>query len=756
MVEEKKFFTLKVHLNDRKPEDEIPPMALYLMSPAGSVQKKLAAVKDSKIDIMRDWKKHRGLLAFGPDVKDIKDIRPQSLAFFHAETAMAEWSAHKEIGIAREDWRKFFFGVACVKGSVRKCFYLPPHPPWPPWPPQPWPPWPPLPPWHKVCVPICQGVVEIYERVCCCREISIIYPLYEELLKKLKELLERWPPIPWPPIPWPPEPEPPVPPIEPVVPDLIKEPRPIPEPIPGPIDFKHAEIQNIKKFEAETDLLKMVPPSPRLAADLVALKSMPRNDGIAYIEKHPYLVTLLCFPWKCKIRKVGEAFIRPDGSFSFCYRTPPIFYMYGMKCKTTYYYKVKQWQDNQWVYIYDGGAAYDYFMGNDYADLEVWNHLARACEPVPEPPPHDKPYVMLETIGHISSHRLVSPVQNAEMGINSGLPDNAGLVDPPSSGVSALGKLNNRPWAKTLRFRLLFQDGMKNLGAKYYRISIVGVVNSNGNPPSGAIPRPLISPLSWSRFEYINNKIQVTSHLLGPHTLTDQSGKTQTGLYEIPYYNAAKPWRFYQFHNYWDTSLEENGKHLVIVEVFDEHGNRLRPNGSAGDGIDKNFDFIRQTDDTNLTPVPFAALTHIFWTDKQPCYGDIVDLRVDGTASTKECQFLTGTANTELSVGYKAYHVNGPPGEPFMHYHNLRCRRGLNGPYFWLVNNKGENAPTPPTGATAESNRLKFQDMLAGLTEPKCSFSLFLNVYAKHTNGSRRIDEYDRYDQGAFALEITP
>ena len=35
----------------------------------------------------------------------------------------------------------------------------------------------------------------------------------------------------------------------------------------------------------------------------------------------------------------------------------------------------------------------------------------------------------------------------------------------------------------------------------------------------------------------------------------------------------------------------------------------------------------------------------------------------------------------------------------------------------------------------------------------ECTFAMNLRVRAKHTNGSRRISEYDRADQAAFALE---
>ena len=96
-----------------------------------------------------------------------------------------------------------------------------------------------------------------------------------------------------------------------------------------------------------------------------------------------------------------------------------------------------------------------------------------------------------------------------------------------------------------------------------------------------------------------------------------------------------------------------------------------------------------------------------------------------------------------------------------MYYYELFYHRGLNGPtvYFQTL---GDNAP--PTllgGGAAESTPLTFASMLAD-PQPgdpnhlmkKCTFALNLRVYAKHTNGSRPLTEYNREDQAAFALEI--
>jgi hypothetical protein len=190
----------------------------------------------------------------------------------------------------------------------------------------------------------------------------------------------------------------------------------------------------------------------------------------------------------------------------------------------------------------------------------------------------------------------------------------------------------------------------------------------------------------------------------------------------------------------------------VSVEVFDAAGNRLRPTGATGAGLDRNFDFLRWVDPVNTTAVPYARLNHVFWSDKQPVYGDIEDLRKNGVANTEECQFMEGSARSTFSAGFRAFHNNGPAGETFMYYYHLWYHRGLNGPNV-NIETGGQNAPaTRALGPAAVSTPQTFGAMLGEHT--KCTFAVNLRVYAKHWNGGDRIDAYDREDQAAFALEI--
>jgi hypothetical protein len=488
--------------------------------------------------------------------------------------------------------------------------------------------------------------------------------------------------------------------------------------------------------------------SERLVEDLAVLEKLPVAEASQYVLERVHLQHLLC---TCSMRKVGEAVLNPDGSFALCYYKPFLLHPIWMKCSTSYAYKVRQWQENQWVTIYDGVAKHEYFDADEEAVLHA-GFKARTCgESGEQPVPHHKPFVMLEDIGSTRSHHLVSPAQAALDGIGSPLPDNGGLVFPPPVGESADGHMYNCPWSQTLGLRLFVHPDMQGLGAAYYRISVARADN-DGNPLGGAMPVPLSAELAWSKFVYVGGNVHVQGEVLGPFTKVDANGVTQSGLYRIPYRDSGHLWLDAQFHGYWNTVAEPNGRHLVSVEVFDDAGNRLRPAGATGDGADRNFDFLRWIEAGSTVAAPYAKLNHVFWTDRLPVYADIEDLRQNGVANIQECQFMVGAAASTFSAGFRAFHTNGPAGETFMYYYTLWYHRGLNGPNV-TIETSGANAPaTRDAGAAAVSTPQTLLAMLGSHT--KCTFAVNLRAYAKHWNGGDRVREYDREDQAAFALEI--
>ena len=125
----------------------------------------------------------------------------------------------------------------------------------------------------------------------------------------------------------------------------------------------------------------------------------------------PYLTAYIC---SCAIRKVGEAFIAPGGTFDFCYWRPRRPFSHS-HCFTTFAYRVKQQIGGVWVTVYDGLAGHDYFAQGEEADLHTSNSQARPCGDGPEPPDPGEglPFVMLEHVTGAGTHHFNFPVQSA-------------------------------------------------------------------------------------------------------------------------------------------------------------------------------------------------------------------------------------------------------------------------------------------------------------------------------------------------------
>jgi hypothetical protein len=194
---------------------------------------------------------------------------------------------------------------------------------------------------------------------------------------------------------------------------------------------------------------------------------------------------------------------------------------------------------------------------------------------------------------------------------------------------------------------------------------------------------------------------------------------------------------------------------MLILEVFDAAGARIKPNGAAGPGAGKPFEFRRWSSDTVTANVPFADCAHLFWIDNLKVFGDIEDLRQNGVRNSDECQFMSGTPNDQFSIGYRAYHVNGISNtDSFMYWHTITWQRGLNGATGNLAPEVSPTTDAGEGGAAAQSGSASFGTML-GINK-RCSFSVTLSVYAKHWNGGTRISAYDYYETASFALDQGP
>ncbi len=570
------------------------------------------------------------------------------------------------------------------------------------------------------CQVVCNGTVEVYRRTCCChREWLFEDPRLPKLIRELEVLvhgLDRPPIGPWPPLPDPPP------------------------------EFSLAQQLTGLPFLKEGTL---DPKTLNARQDLAAIRRLPSAEAAAYIRARPYL-------WVCscgRATKVAQGPIQPDGTFSICWWEFPR--LQRARCYDQYAYVVKQVINGVTVTIYNGLAANIWFDQTDDAELTTYSSLARVCR---DNGARDDAYVYLELIGDTEAWHLKTPNSTgwdsvAAPAFNDGLAFPSG--DPASSAPY------DRPWGGTLKLYFKFSEGLRDVGAKYYRLSVRDA-DVSGNPVG---PRTYIGDgLSWEKSVGAGVTVPVS---LGPVPPATVGG--QNNLYIIPYDHDAD-WDADQYHAYLNTTQVEWSepnepedppvRRLLTLEVFDDAGRRLRPNGTPPTGqpgpeIEAPFTYRRQFQDLGPSAnVPFGALTHMFWWDNRPVFADIETLRQNGLVYNAECQYLQGLSTSDFSVGYRAYHPN-----PLFHdSHTIWWYRGAGTTleHWDTLTQSAVNVGQPPAPAGVSGSNT-FAEMLRTNLDPsrlKCSFVVHLSVGVKTFDGEVILSGLGRSDEWAFSLEI--
>lgn len=706
----------RIELLDYELKEEQPNLAVYLEDKSGKPSKPIP-IEANNIQISEKQLGDAAIVRIGPANAD--EAMLKQLPAYRRQDFLDLIKSGAEILLPKRDWSRWLPIRSCVQGSVSHCRPFPwiiqdlalqalplaeiggqlgiglqtfPKPHFP-----------------RRCYKVCDGVVEVYRRVCCHTPWIIDDPRIPEIIIDLDDL------IPWPwPKPWPPPP---------ICPGPLC-PEPIPWIKPDQI-FKEGALD-------ERALYAM--------RDRTALQRLSKFEQSAYIESRPYLWRKQCNP----AVKVGSGPIRPDGTFNICWRGPIDFL--PVNCHYEYAYIVKQVINGVSTIIYNGIAANAWFHTGEDANLVSYSSKAISCGQDPGPELPGENFVLLQDIGAARSFRLKTP--DATGWDRVGAPGyNDGLLDPAATIADALGNYKNSNWGGTLALRYKFSDGMKALGAKFYRVS-VSAANASGNPTG---PRTYLEHgLSWLYYEISGGSINIFSASLGP---TVVGGRTN--LYAIPY-ETDRDWQSGQYHGFLDTTQFADGRFLVTLELFDAAGVRVRPNGTTAiEAADRDeaFTFRRWYQEIGPTaPVAFAALTHMFWWDNRAATAQIIDLRHNSSSSTGECQFIEGCSNDTFGIGYRAYH----PDPMFVLSHSITWKRGLGG-------STGDLTPAAPTryqnvgqppALPGASDTDTLQQMLGAHT--KCSFATTLTVQVKTTNGSGRLQHLDRHDIAAFALEQKP
>lgn len=513
------------------------------------------------------------------------------------------------------------------------------------------------------CRPVCDGIVDVYRRTCCCLPIFYLDPRIERLKERLREVVEL------PGIPRPPEPD--------------------------PRQIEEAIVRNGTVDELQVNA----------AADLEALSILAPADQVAYVNVRPYLLHHSC---RCgPARKVGQGFLRPDGTFRICFfETRPLFF-----CWNSYAFVVKQVINGTTVTIYNGVASNKWF--GEINDIDLVTYHPRAINCREDEPSVNPNAVFLQDIGLTPAWRLGKPIH----GINPAGPYTPvftdGLINPGGLG----GSPANRNLGGTLKLRLFITRSLRGK-AKYFRLSHVPSTNLAEAPV-------VLKPMTWEYMERVGESgAKIVARNLG--TLNDLS--------EIPYWDEHD-WLSGQYHGELDTSGLKEGWYVLILELFDGAGN-LIPAG---------INYVNWNSESDTDPVPFAKLLVPLYVDNRSCYAAINKVTAPAsTGSDPDCLYLAGGASQQVRFEYNA----GFPDPNFLWWYSFWTHRGLTGGDHYLINGRTTNSALPWDYVDSDIGTL-----LEG--HQRCALAANLDVYAKTTDGIYNLSA-DLHRQIAFSLEQSP
>jgi hypothetical protein len=219
---------LRLILNDLNQEDGDPVLEIHALDASERVlESKQAKSKDRFEFSEKALKKAAKFVIMSADVTLDKETAKQAYSLSAAQVERILATDKQELVLSPARWRPILPFIRCVDGNVRKCWWWPyyiealnqriatqvvlpekplsslgrtielanprlTH----------------LSPIFRSCKPICEGLVEVYERICCCRPI-FVPPVITTITDRLKDIIIRLPEIKKPPkFPPPPEPDP--------------------------------------------------------------------------------------------------------------------------------------------------------------------------------------------------------------------------------------------------------------------------------------------------------------------------------------------------------------------------------------------------------------------------------------------------------------------------------------------------------------------------------------------------------------------
>jgi len=771
-----------------QPHEQAPNVALYAIDMRGVAQK-IVAASEGKLDLGHHPSESiKGTIALGPDVADPSTLAASLLQKFSAEQVLSAWERSAAIQVAAQWWRRWLPITICLTGQVSKCFPIifDPKPllrnlalariPFPR---------------PEFCTPICNGVVEIWESECCC--FPFLLADVAPLIAKLKAFLADNP------IMFPPPPRP------------DANPGPINRALAarvdrafaaGKIDYRFAPNaqlhEDLQVLEASTpqDAVQYFVAHPSLwpiwcrctSSKLGDASLQPDGSFQFCYEQYPFIL------WRCYRsyfyrvyqKQGGQSVCIYDGAAAHQYFAADDFAnirtLQGAACATT-----NPPPGSDFACLQQIGNTSTHVLHSNYGVPSAGTDTTQSGE-----------YSVVNTIAN--------PMPN-----NAGLVDFSGETNAPwcktlnfmlyfdpgmeSSSIGAYyykmsvapADLNGNPVGS-------MQPILNPIAWSKYALGSSGIETDGQSLGPNTVTN------------------SVGALVQGLYVIPYQSATVQP----VGSTSPDQDWEGGQFHQYFDTITLNpgatgvpgpgNGRFLLAVEVFNVNGDRLVPPGvTPGPGdVAASFNFIRLMPTTSgpgsTASVPYAALTHLIWADNRPVGASIDSFTVSGASgeSGVQCQFLSGAGADAFQVGYHAYHAvmsdNLPPPGPtpanpippstFMQNFTLSWERGLNGCSGTLDSGGDVDEPTDtattgsaglPSQLSPAANGLLSTLLPYPLTSPtvppfcgspqspwpgnsfsiSCSFSIWLDVYSKHTDGTYHYDDLDSYITAAVALSRT-
>lgn len=597
-----------------------------------------------------------------------------------------------------------------------------------------------------ITLPVCNATVDIWEVDPWPR---IIPQLPDFELERLRDILDG----PWPPINWPIPPRPP----EGIAPGVgpifgIDPLGPIalnPQPLPPRIARSSASLV-ASASRAATAMAASI----ELPADLrIAVRSGRPTLEHAVLANVALLRPILCWLYPRFVTKTKIASVTTDECGHF--RTVIWRSIFNTDIPDLYFTARQRVFFGFWVTIYAPTPVachthWNYVCGTEVS-LVTTHPLAHTCPPCR---PIDAPnnWVLFMAVGNSSVARIHGANEATKVGSAGFNSASHGLLD------------NTKPWGGTLRPRLEFDNSLRTLGVRYYRIAF--------KRPSEPETAWKFSDATVSR-HYIHTAgtdVVITPYPLGPNpiggtpylyeippalppegqwSLPDVVADTQNG--EFPTTTHAPGAGYLEDGT--PTGTDASGLFQIRVELFNAAGAQIDPE-SLGvkwrvPSVETMTGTIYTADaaDFGMVDTVRNCMLLTVHVNNNPCFASIEAPTVGGSPASDNCGVMRYTDGAQPVVTpFKALHRNG-----FANYH-FYVRRGEGSTN--LIDASGP-APTTPAGMPPAPS-----STVSALLGP-CSLAGFLEyvgVDFTGTDGWADLQSgYDATDLRAFVLApVTP